>query len=206
MKGPTIYLAGPDVFFVDAVEIGREKKRICAALGAIGLFPLDNELGLSSGPRHEIARAIYDSNENMMRQADCVIANLTPFRGPNVDDGTAFEIRAMIGQNKPVFGYTNVVGNLRDRVADFYGVTLEFDSAANRLPGPDGHSVEDFDLPVNLMIACGIERSGGRIFLHAADKGKVDRDLTAFTECAKAIVELFNSAPPGRQQAQTAGT
>lgn len=195
MKVPTIYLAGPDVFFVDAAEIGQEKKRICAAAGAIGLFPLDNELGLSDGPRHDIARAIYDSNEIMMREADCIIANLTHFRGPNVDDGTAFEIRAMIGQNKPVFGYSNVAGSLSDRVADFYGETLEVELTAGRLLGPDGHFVEDFGLPVNLMIACGIEQSGGRIFVHAADKANVDRDLTAFAECVKAAVNFFNRAP-----------
>lgn len=39
-----IYLAGPDVFLPDAVEIGRHKVAVCAAHGVTGLYPLDNEI------------------------------------------------------------------------------------------------------------------------------------------------------------------
>ena len=44
-----IYLAGPDVFLPDAVEIGRRKAELCARYGVIGLFPLDNAVDLSAG-------------------------------------------------------------------------------------------------------------------------------------------------------------
>ena len=37
-----IYLAGPDVFLPDAIEVGRRKQVLCERYGAIGLFPLDN--------------------------------------------------------------------------------------------------------------------------------------------------------------------
>ena len=37
-----IYLAGPDVFLPDALEIGRQKIDICRRHGLIGLYPLDN--------------------------------------------------------------------------------------------------------------------------------------------------------------------
>ena len=37
-----IYLAGPDVFLPDAIEIGRRKADICARHGLTGLYPLDN--------------------------------------------------------------------------------------------------------------------------------------------------------------------
>ncbi len=191
MRRPSIYLAGPDVFFPNAIEIGEAKKQVCDAAGAIGLFPLDNELTSASGEGREVARTIFEDNERMMRNADCAIANLTPFRGPNVDDGTAFEVRAMIGQNKPVFGYANVAGSLRDRTAAYYRRALDIDPATGRLHGPDGHLVEDFGLPVNLMIACGIERSGGGIFLHDADADRVDSDLTAFGQCVEAAVAFF---------------
>lgn len=192
MRRPSIYLAGPDVFFPDAIEIGQAKKQVCDAAGAIGLFPLDNELTSAADEGRDVARAIYEGNERMMRDADCAIANLTPFRGPNVDDGTAFEVRAMIGQNKPVFGYANVTGSLRERTAVYYRRALEVDPATGRLHGPDGHFVEDFGLPVNLMIACGIENSGGRVFLHNADAGRVDSDLIAFGRCVEAAVAFFN--------------
>ena len=43
-----IYLAGPDVFLPDAVEIGRQKAAICAAHGLTGVYPLDNAIDLTS--------------------------------------------------------------------------------------------------------------------------------------------------------------
>ena len=41
-----IYLAGPDVFLPDAVDIGRRKAEICARHGVTGLYPLDNAVEL----------------------------------------------------------------------------------------------------------------------------------------------------------------
>ena len=37
-----IYLAGPDVFLHDAVDIGQRKMDLCARHGLTGLYPLDN--------------------------------------------------------------------------------------------------------------------------------------------------------------------
>ena len=39
-----IYLAGPDVFLPDAVEIGRRKVELCTRHGLTGLYPLDNAI------------------------------------------------------------------------------------------------------------------------------------------------------------------
>src|SRR6266404_969261 len=44
-----IYLAGPDVFLPDAIEIGRRKAAICARHGVNGLYPLDNAIDLADG-------------------------------------------------------------------------------------------------------------------------------------------------------------
>ena len=43
-----VYLAGPDVFLPDAVEIGRQKVAICAVHGLVGLYPLDNAIDLTA--------------------------------------------------------------------------------------------------------------------------------------------------------------
>ena len=43
-----IYLAGPDVFLPDAVEIGKRKAAICARHGVIGHYPLDNAVDLAA--------------------------------------------------------------------------------------------------------------------------------------------------------------
>ncbi len=43
-----IYLAGPDVFLHDAVEIGQRKAELCARHGLTGLYPLDNAIDLAA--------------------------------------------------------------------------------------------------------------------------------------------------------------
>lgn len=198
VKTPKFYLAGPEVYFPDAIEIGREKKRVCAAAGAEGLFPLDFELSLEESAKQDIAHRIFASNEEMMRRSDCAIANLTPFRGPCVDDGTAYEIGAMVARQKPIFGYANVTGDVRERIAEFFGGPSDIDPETGRLRDPQHCFVEDFGLPVNLMLACAIERSGGKIFLHAADKDRLGSDLTAFAQCVEAAIALLKRAPEDR--------
>lgn len=79
-----IYLAGFDVFAPDAQERGARMKMLCAERGWIGLYPLDNEA--------DSAEEIYCGNLELIRQADCVAANVNPFRGCEPDSGTAFEI------------------------------------------------------------------------------------------------------------------
>jgi len=74
-----IYLAGPDVFLPDAVEIGRRKTEICARHGVSGHYPLDNAVDLSAA---DASLTIFKGNQAMMDAADAIIANLTPFRAP----------------------------------------------------------------------------------------------------------------------------
>ena len=84
-----VYLAGPDVFLPDAVEIGRRKVEICARHGLTGLYPLDNAIDLAA---RDASLKIFKGNEAMMIEADAIIANLTPFRGPGADAGTVYEL------------------------------------------------------------------------------------------------------------------
>ena len=81
-----VYLAGPDVFLPDAIEIGRRKQAICARFGLTGLYPLDNVVALDSS---DASLQIFRANQAMMLEADAIIANLTPFRGPSADAGSA---------------------------------------------------------------------------------------------------------------------
>ena len=92
-----IYLAGPDVFLPDAVEIGRRKADLCARHGLTGLYPLDNAVDLAAS---DASLAIFKGNEAMMDAADAIIANLTPFRGPGADAGTVYELGYMAGRGK----------------------------------------------------------------------------------------------------------
>src|SRR3982751_918475 len=133
-----IYLAGPDVFLPDALEVGRQKAAICDRHGLIGLYPLDNRVNLTSS---DASRQIFDGNEAMMEGADAIIANLTPFRGPGADAGTVYELGYMAGRSKLCFAYSNDPALYHERVARSHAVTK---AAAGHLIDHDGLTVEDF--------------------------------------------------------------
>jgi nucleoside 2-deoxyribosyltransferase len=171
-----IYLAGPDVFLPDALEIGRRKVDICHAHGLIGLFPLDNVVDLAAA---DASRQIFKANEAMMDQADAIIANLTPFRGPGADAGTAYELGYMAARGKFCLGYSNDPLVYADRVRRFTEVT----PCGERLLDADGLTVEDFGHNDNLMMIHALDLHGTPLVLPREKPGDVWRDLTAFEVC-----------------------
>ena len=126
-----VYLAGFDVFAPDAVQRGAKMKMMCAEKGLIGLYPLDNEAA--------DAAAIFSGNCALIDGADAVIANLAPFRGAEPDSGTAFEVGYACAKGKAVYGYLPDTRPMRERLG-----------AADE----NGFTVENFGLPLNLML-CG---------------------------------------------------
>ena len=145
-----VYLAGFDVFRPDAMAYGRHLQALCERVGLIGLYPLDNAAptGLNV---HDTAAWIYRNNVALIQQADGVMANLNPFRGHEPDSGTAFEVGYAVAAGKPVWGYIDDAGDIASRVA----VGLDPADPARKIDA-DGLTVEDFDLPVNLMLACSV--------------------------------------------------
>lgn len=145
----TIYLAGFDVFRKDARAWGEHLKALCAQHGFEGLYPLDKAApGGLSGP--DTARWIYEANVALIRRADIVMANLDDFRGPGEpDSGTAFEVGFAVALQKPVWGYATDAGTLLDRVR----VTTDDDGEAR---DANDYVVENFGLPMNLMLACSV--------------------------------------------------
>src|SRR5450755_1679130 len=115
-----IYLAGPDVFLPDAVDIGRRKVELCGRHGLTGLYPLDNAIDLEAS---DASLKIFRGNEAMMNEADAIIANLTPFRGPGADAGTVYELGHMAGRDKLCLGYSNDPASYADRVRRYTAVT-----------------------------------------------------------------------------------
>ena len=141
-----IYLAGPDVFLPDSLDVGRRKKELCRQFGFEGLFPLDQQLaGEPSGTD------IFRADMALMRRADIGLFNLSPFRGPSADPGTVFELGIMMAMGKRVFGYRNTDRLYHERV------------------GEDGYMIERFGLGDNLMIDCAILEAGGTISAEAED-------------------------------------
>lgn len=139
-----IYLAGPDVFFPDIEQRARSHKQLCRDMGFEPLHPIDQPVLQ--------AQAIYDGNVMLLRQADAVIANLNAFRGAEVDSGTAFEVGYATALGTPVIGYLHDNTTVRDQVAKLFG-PLIFNAEQQAWRDRDGNLVEDFGLPVNLMLS-----------------------------------------------------
>jgi len=152
---PKLYLAGPEVFLPEAIEIGRVKKDLCARYGIEGLYPFDNEV--SPQPGEAVDRLIYRANIAMIRDADGGIFNLTPFRGPSADVGTVFELGFLSALGKAAFGYTNRTEDLLARVRT--SVEVRRDPTGEAWRDPSLMSIEDFGNADNLMIdACLAEQ------------------------------------------------
>jgi nucleoside 2-deoxyribosyltransferase len=175
-----IYLAGPEVFLPDALAIAEQKKALCAKYGLEGVFPTDPELADLRGLRpHEMAQRIGAGNVALMTSCDCVIANLTPFRGVSADAGTVFEVGYMSSLNRIVLGYTNVVAPYRERSIQYYAVG----AAAAVDPYSAGTSIEDFGFTENLMIECAMRGCGAELVVTRVPPGTELRALEGFERC-----------------------
>jgi len=98
-----IYIAGPDVFELDAKKIGRRLCLLCEDYGFLGFYPLDNEIQASAP--NKMAKDIFCANKKMIDDCDIVIANLNPFRGKEADSGTVWEVGYAVALGKQVYGY-----------------------------------------------------------------------------------------------------
>ncbi len=174
-----LYLAGPEVFLDDARDIGRRKVELCTLYGFTGLYPLDN--GLAPG-LPGASRRIFEANVRMMRAAEAVIANLSPFRGVSADAGTVFELGFCFALGKVVIGYSGTPENLVVRTRRAIGAGQH-----QAAPLADGMHVEDFDLPDNLMLAEAAILGGYPILVPEAPVADPWRDLNLFEAALAAL-------------------
>jgi nucleoside 2-deoxyribosyltransferase len=186
-----VYLAGPEVFLLNAREIGAHKRAICARHGLIGVFPADQEdTGDPALPLPAQGLAISRAMERAMRGCDAMIVNLTPFRGPSADVGSAYEMGFMRALGRPIFGYTHDARPFCDRVAAFCGGRLRTRTTGGH-EDADGMAIEPFQMHDNLMLAGGVIASGGCIIAEAAPPADRYTSLIAFERCvARAATEL----------------
>jgi nucleoside 2-deoxyribosyltransferase len=188
-----VYLAGADVFLPDAVRRAEALKAVCAQHGLSGVSPLDP---LADEPAAWAAlpeaRRIALRNEAHIAGAAALIANLTPFRGPSADVGTAFEAGFMRALGRPVFGWSNTARGFTERTRDFLG------SSAVAEPGgawrdSEGLLVEAFGLSENLMIDAGVLASGGRLFCDEVAPHARWADLATFERCIAAAAQVLQA-------------
>ncbi|MBE7210503.1 MAG: nucleoside 2-deoxyribosyltransferase [Gluconacetobacter diazotrophicus] len=165
MRAPRIYLAGPDVFLPHAAEHGNRLKALCRRHGAIGLFPIDNEIDATKEGRDTVPERIRSANLRMIRGCDAVVANMMPFRGPAMDGGTAYEMGFAAALERIVVGYqSREVPPFHARVAA-RGVSVGGGADPGGLRDGEGFLIEAFrdrdglplSLPDNLMMGCGLD-------------------------------------------------
>ncbi len=161
---PRIYLAGPDVFRPHAQVYAQLLQSLCIEHGLDGVFPTDDPLafGLRSVSAYgEICRMAGRDEPTMaefirakciqhLRECDGVVANITPFRGINADDGTALEIGFMEALGKPCRAYSSMA-------------QTTYLSRYKRSTVKDDWAVEDYKLTANLMLVAGVKVYDGPI-------------------------------------------
>jgi nucleoside 2-deoxyribosyltransferase len=182
-----IYLAGPDVFLPEAIDIGQRKVELCARHELVGLYPLDNAIDIAA---RDASLQIFRGNQAMMNAASAVIANLTPFRGPGADAGTVYELGYMAGRGKLCLGYSNDPSSYADRVREFAEVT----SRDGRLIDARGLTVEDFGLADNLMMIHALDLYGCALVTPRQRPADIYRDLAAFETCVRMAAERLSSS------------
>jgi nucleoside 2-deoxyribosyltransferase len=142
-----IYFAGPDIFRPDVLEWAREVHILAAAHGHEALLPFEQE--------HATPEDIFRANIELLRSADAVIANLNPFRGIEPDSGTCVEVGYALALGKPVVAYIAQDKTLAERIAGQQGAALNDTNGQPR--DRRGLAVENFGLPLNLMLAIPVK-------------------------------------------------
>ena len=177
-----IYLAGPEVFLPDATAMGKVKKDLCSRYGFEGVFPFDAHFDPADLEKKEQGVQICRNNEQLIRSCHLLIANMTPFRGPSMDVGTAFEVGFARALEKPVLGYSNDARPLKDRIVSIHGPVHKQENG--RLEDRDQMEIEDFDLTDNLMIDGAVYQSSHTwVVVPGANKKKYYTDLAGFEQC-----------------------
>lgn len=164
MSKRKIYIAGPGVFVMTEGHHERLKNAVRDA-GFIPLYPLDNILSCPFD--------IKKANQDMILEADIVVADISPFRGVSADPGTSYEIGFAEALGKPVYRYSDSHSETyANRVIANSDDNVEMDNGTVFLAQGMEHSfVENFGATDNLMF--GLSRAT------ASPEDKIYPSLTA---------------------------
>ena len=80
-----------------------------------------------------------------MRGCDAMIVNITPFRGPSADVGSAYERGFMRALGRPIFAYSNDSRRFPERVRAFCGDAVRLRPTGEN-EDLDGMAIEPFGL------------------------------------------------------------
>ena len=180
-----VFISGPEVFLPEAVAAGNFIKAQIYLFNWLYLRDADYQIqGLYSFDASYVPKNmdpvdavnIYGGNISLMNQSHLAISNMTRFRGPGIDGGTAFEMGYMAAQGKVVIGYYNENAyydlpmanrSYIDKVVESMGVLRKVQSSDGTIIYYDRNnvSVENFGLSENLMMIGSILFPTGRVFI-----------------------------------------
>ena len=186
-----IYLAGPEVFLVNAKETGEQKKELCKKYGFEGVFPIDVEVETKGKAPKEVGLCISEINEDLIKSCKIVIANITPFRGPSADVGTAYEMGFAHALGKLVLAYTNMALPFTERTIEALNDQVNR-SDDGRLRDPKGMFIEENRLTDNLMIDGCINANSKLLVVEDAPVGQLYTYLGGFEKCLVAAQKMLN--------------
>lgn len=194
MTRQKVYIAGFDVFRANAECVFASIRTSAALLGLQALIPTDGELNVGKdGTPAQVAFKIREANITLLRSADAVIANLAPFRGIEPDAGTVYEVGFAQALGLPVAGYSNSRASYASRVGAVIECKRYEDGCLREVQ--TSMAVEDFGLPMNLMLACGLDLHGS-----AFDALRAVAD-TLSKRSVRLPSGLAGPCPPQRSQA-----
>jgi len=153
-----VYLSGPDIFLPNSKDIDANKKAICERYGMAGVSQLDVNCERVFNGDAKAAEKIFEQARELISDCDLLIANISPFRGPSLEAGTALEIGLMLGHGKPVLGYSLDKEDYATRLMNLHDVfELPLNKTSGDLQAPDGLVVENFGLSEGALVSGAVQ-------------------------------------------------
>lgn len=138
LKKESIYIAGPECFYVNGNELLDAMRRKSEALGFEVTLPNDKALNLENEDLRKNADTIFENCADSMNHSTAIIADLEAFRGAEPDSGTVYELGMAYARGIRCYGYTR---DKRPLVWKNQGVALKdgivLDETGRKLPYGD---------------------------------------------------------------------
>ncbi|MBQ3009360.1 MAG: nucleoside 2-deoxyribosyltransferase [Oscillospiraceae bacterium] len=155
VRMPKAYLAGTEIFYPDSEETQEKYHKLCEKYGIIGFYPSDvapedefSEYEKKDDSLHEMEFQLFTHDLNHIKRTDIIIANLNDYRGNEPDSGTAVECGIAYGYGHRCFAFIDDTRPMKER---FKGVKKINEDGV--VTDKNGASIEDFDMPLNLMFS-----------------------------------------------------
>lgn len=168
MARPTVYAAGPDLFYPNAQARYAAIAALCDEFGFDLWTPEEDPNGPALAQTPEVARHLSVKNEDRANNCDILLANFQPFLGSQPDPGTVWEACCAYKEGNVVTGYIGDALTMAEREKQYRTLTAVGDVYRDA----EGVLVEDFGLPANLMIAvpCQIFQTPRQALVYAVDQ------------------------------------